>query len=103
MIVVPAKEYVIYSLDGEEICQGYGALFNNDLLRNDKFSGIVVRPERKVYFLNKKPHRLYGPAYEYTNGHDDENEYWLFGKHVKDCTQESFVLLCDILKLKGLT
>jgi len=53
----------------------------------------------KEWYFEGKIHRVDGPAIEYKN---DYKEYWINGTQIKNCTQESFVLLCDIFKLKNM-
>ena len=87
------------------------------------FTGIVENLYgTKSWYLNGKQHRLNGPAIEHYNGAkewylDDElhridgpaiewpdgTQFWYInGERIQGATKESFKLLVDIMKLKGI-
>lgn len=81
----------LYNLNNEFIreCQG---------IVPENFTGIhIVHNGNKFYRLNGERHRLDGPAIEYASGY---KEWFVDGKEV---TELECKLLCDLMRLKGLT
>ena len=81
----------LYTLDNqfieEALCQPYS------------FTGIVVNESNsKYYLLNGYFHRIDGPAVEHISG----TKFWYINGEQIKCTNESFKLLIDIMRLKGL-
>ena len=84
------------------------------------FTGVVQLHGSKIWYLNGRCHRLDGPAIERSNG---SKAWFVNGKRHRidgpaiewsggatswyicdiECTPESFNLLKDVMKLKGLT
>lgn len=60
------------------------------------FTGVVEIEKIKYWLVDKRLHRIDGPALETINGY---KEYWVYGKRV---TKEQQELLFNLMKLKSI-
>jgi hypothetical protein len=67
--------------------------------KQKNFTGIIKWENGTIEYLkNGFLHRENGPAFIRSAG---EKEYWINGKHIKNCnSDETFFLLIDLYKLK---
>ena len=85
----------LYNLNNEFIRECIGVVPEN-------FTGINVTDNgHKFWRLNGERHRLDGPAVDCTSTGSQYSRYYIHGKYI-DATPESFKLLVDVMKLKGL-
>ena len=68
------------------------------------FTGILADDDKihKSYYKTGVYHRLDGPARYYSLGDKTFQDYYINGEYVKGATLDSFKLLVDVMKLKGL-
>ena len=88
----------LYSLNNEYIDECHGVVPEN-------FTGInILRNGSKFWRLNGQRHRVDGPAVELPPSDNPifRNLYYLNNKLILGATPESFKLLVDIMRLKGL-
>ena len=69
----------------------------------NNFTGILIDDDKihKLYYKNGVYHRQDGPACYYSLDDEIYHDYYINGEHIKDATLDSFKLLVDVMKLKG--
>ena len=109
------KTYELYTLDNKFIKEtnifpdnftgmikyvgGSKAWFLNGKLHNANNHAVEYQGGAKRWCINGKSHRLDGPAYESPSG---LKQWYIDDQEIIGATPESFKLLVDIMRLKGL-
>jgi len=109
------KAYELYTLDNDFIEEtntfpdnftgiikyngGSKAWFFNGKFHNKNGPAVEYSNGAKRWCINGKNHRLDGPAYESPSG---LKQWYIDDQEIIGATEESFKLLVDIMKLKGL-